>query len=206
MKETNRAEKFKNEAEKAKIEAMKAMKDAEKAKTESDKAKKEAEKAAHEILKAAQAKQEFEGQTKVNFTKCITKKSKPESKMKSEVEFQCITCGDSSNSIDSLREHVEVVKSCRTNYTKSVKLSNTETKNDCYKCDKRFSNEKDLSEHVKTCFNYPCFICGKKLSNGILLDMHYHDCEKKKTKKTKKIKQHSKYTKDMTTEDSESDF
>ena len=36
--------------------------------------------------------------------------------------------------------------------------------------------------------------------------MHYHDCGKKKTKKTKKIKQHSKYTKDMTTEDSESDF
>ena len=31
-------------------------------------------------------------------------------------------------------------------------------------------------------------------------DMHYHDYGEKKTKKTKKIKQHSKCTKDMTTE------
>ena len=67
-----------------------------------------------------------------------------------------------------------------------MKLSNKETKNYCYKCDKRFSNEKDLSEHVKTCFNYPCFICGKKLSNGILLDMHYHDCGKRILRKLRK--------------------
>ena len=54
------------------------------------------------------------------------------------------------------------LKSCRTNYTKSVKLSNTETKNYSYECDQRFSNEKDRSEHVKTWYNYPCLICGKK--------------------------------------------
>ena len=85
MRETNRADKFKNEAEKAKLEATKATTDAEKAKNESDKAKKEAEKAAHEILKINQAKQEFGSQTKVNITKCIPKKSKPDSKMNNEV-------------------------------------------------------------------------------------------------------------------------
>ena len=88
--------------------------------------------------------------------------SKPDSKMNNDVEFKCISCGDSSTSIDLFRKQVKVVKSCRTNYTKSVKLSNTETKNYCYKCDQRFSNEKDLSEHVKTWYNYPCLICGKK--------------------------------------------
>ena len=82
-------------------------------------------------------------------------------------------------------------------------LDETET---LTQCDQRFTSEKDLSEHVKTCYNYPCFICGKRLSNGILLDIHYHDCGKKKTKKTKKIKQHPTYINDMTTEDSESDF
>ena len=126
--------------------------------------------------------------------------------MNNKVEFRCITCGVSFTSIDLFREHVEVVKSCRTNYTKSVKLSNAETKNYCYKCDKRFTSEKNLSEHVKTCYNYPCFICGKILSNGIPLDIHNHDCGKKTTKKNKIVKQRSTYFKDMTTEDSESDF
>ena len=62
--------------------------------------------------------------------------------MNNKVEFKCISCGDSFTSIDLFREHVEVVKSCRTNYTKSAKLSNRGTKNDCYKCDKRFTSEK----------------------------------------------------------------
>ena len=118
MRETNRAEKIKNEAEKAKLEATKAIKEAEKAKTESNKANKEAEKAAHEILIASQAKQESKSKTKDNITKCITNKSKPDSKLNNKVEFKCITCGDSFISIDLFREHVEVVKSCRTNYTK----------------------------------------------------------------------------------------